>query len=357
MLLAWDDFVRYSAAIIGGAILCLGLLAGGCGMELDKLYALPLDHEPTEADWARAVPIRFTAVGGATSLPGESDVDADSVHKATASCHHGGKTPPIKVEARAFYTPERLYLRFRWGDPTADLGPLWRWSGGRWRASSERQDGLGVLWGDGDPAFNCVRTCHLRDWRMAGKRAFADYAMETREGSSLDFWVWRAGRGTPAGAAEDAFLSPAGRIGDGQPAVASSGTLRSGGPGSFDRPNSLLWREGREGMFGETDAPLEAPVPEPGAVAVGQVLADSSPGRNEVAGSGVHDSGGWTVTLSRAFTGSDAGDGTFRPGLDYVFGLAVRDGVALDHNAVAVPVRLRLVTLEEMRRNGGNVGD
>lgn len=328
-----------------GMLLAALTALGGCGVEPDRLRAFALARPPTEADWSAAVPLRVEVWGGVSSVPGEADVDADSVHKATASCHHGVKKIPVKVELRAFYTPERLFLRLRWGDPTFDRGPLWRWEAGGWKAAPERRDGLGLLWGPpGDARFTCMRACHLKDWRMAGKRAFADYVMAAPGETPLDFWIWRAGRETLEGVAEDAVLTPQGKNGDGVAGAPEASP--------FERSNSLRLREGKTGVFAEGDAPARAPAPEPGLLVPGFELADRSPGRNEIDAAARHERGGWTVTLSRALAGKDPGDAAFRPGEETLFGLAVLDGVALDHNAAGVPVRLLLAPADAPRRPG-----
>ena len=47
--------------------------------------------------------------------------------------------------------------------------------------------------------------------------------------------------------------------------------------------------------------------------------------------------------MIRSLKGLDRGDVEFEPGGEYQFGLALLDSVALDHNAVARPIRLKLV--------------
>lgn len=323
---------RLAAGALLLALLFLGGLGTGCsGHDVDALYALPLDKAPTEADWAAATPLSREALGGRTSRPGESDVDSDAVHTATASCHHGSGAPAVAVDLRAFYTAERLYLRVEWVDPTENVGPRWRWDRGAWRATSDGggQDGLGVLWSRGSADFSCARACHLRDWRMAEPRAFAEYAMAAPTGSlPLDLWVWRAGRGPRGGAAEDARLGPEGRDGD--------------GPGDFDAPNSAEARAGGQ-PFQAGDAPLETPPPGPGATAPGRVLLPSPPGRTEVSATLSRSEGRWAVVLSRRLRGLDADDVSFAPGHDQWLGISTLDGVAKDHNAVADPIRLVLV--------------
>lgn len=322
--------IRLSGLLLP-SLCALFCAAPACVRDAARLYALPLTRPPTEADWARAVPLRAEAQGGRTTRPAESDVDSDAVHTATASCHHGTGVPKVVVDVRAYYTSQRLYLRFAWGDPTDDEGTVWRWDARGWGAQrAGGADGLGLLWGGDKKEFSCAHYCHLQDWRMVGPRGLADYAMgEVPGGGVLDFWTWRAGRGTKGGCADDGRLGPRGFEGD--------------GPGSLFGPNSVRARAGAAGSFEPGDAPYWAPAGAPGATAPGELLLEAPPGRSEVRGEGVRGRGGWTVTLSRALRGLDPGDVEFVVGKDVVFGLSLFDGVAKDHNAVSAPLRLVLV--------------
>jgi len=302
----------------------------GCDLGSSAVHSLFLDHAPAEADWRGAVPLVVQAVGGRTSASGEGDVDRDTVHKATASCHHGTQASPVRVDVRSFYTAERLYLRFEWVDPTPQEGPTWRWDGARWVAGGLAEDGLGVLWGSEPQSFSCTRACHLEDWRMAGPRAFADYRMATPQGGGpLDFWVWRAGRGGRAGTVEDGRLTAKGREGD--------------APGELFEPNSARARAEVGDVFGSGDRPWDAPAPEPGARAPGFLVVDPSPGRGEVEAQVARGRGTWRLTLSRRLLGQDSEDVRFEPGGEVAFGLAILDGVEKDHTAVPAPIRLILV--------------
>ncbi len=307
------------------------LLAWGCRSPVDRVYALLLEHEPSERDWAAAVPYRTTARGGRVTLPADQGVDADSVHKATASCHHGTPPPEVWVEIRAFYTPSRLYVQVRWPDPTLDSGPGWRWSGAGWRAEAGGQDGAGILWGGEIEGFRCARACHLEDWRVEGPRSFGDYTMAVPEGwPALDLWEWKAGWGGDRGAADDLSLTRQGR-----------------------RPDAQGVRFVRNAT--EEGEPLESPPPEPGVAAPAFLDRGGGRGRTEVTARGVWRDGVWTVTFQRALRPFDPEDIAFLPGRRYWFGLALLDGVAEDHNAVAEPVPLYLVEPGEVNseREGG----
>lgn len=317
------------------AVVVFALLLGGCRVESDRLYTMGLAKPPTEKDWAAALPIYLTATGGASSMEAEGQVDKDSVHKATASCHHGTAAQPIKLEARAFYTGDRLYMRVSWLDPTGDYGPAWTKEGTRWKAGSNRRDGLGILWSREKGDFNCTSTCHLRDWRKGGGRAFADYAMAA-DGAENDFWIWRAGRGGVSGSVEDGRLTQEGKMPDGNV--------------EYEIPNSMAASKGKDapGVFGEEDGPKI-----PGEnFTPGYLIAAADPGTLEVTGEATRRDGVWTLTLSRGLKGLDPGDVTFVPGGEYSFGMAVLDGVAKDHNAVSKGITIKLVKPGEVA--GGN---
>ncbi len=303
----------------------------GCGVESERVYSLRLAKEPSSSDWDRAVGYKLRADGGVTSQPGDSAVDEDSVHTATASCHHGAGSPPVNVEIKSFYTDEKIFLRFEWMDPTRDEGPLWRWGAGGWTAAGAREDGLGVLWAQNPEGFECAHLCHLVDWRMAGaKKSSADYAMAAQKGEAADFWIWRAGKARVGGMAEDANLTDEGKVSD------------DNSKKELFQPNSARASKKIEGAFQSGDQPLSAPKPEPGAVAMGYLLDESDPARMEVAALGSYEEGRWSLTVSRTLKGG-AGDLSFEAGKSYKFGLAILDGVALDHNAARKPITVTLV--------------
>ncbi|PLX43950.1 MAG: hypothetical protein C0609_06695 [Deltaproteobacteria bacterium] len=309
----------------------LALSLWGCSIDGDTVYALKLSSRPTEREWAAAVPLRLEASGGATSQMKESEVDEDSVHVATASCHHGTGAPPVELSIKAFYTSEALYMRLEWKDPTMDTGRTWSWSKTGWTPGDGREDGAGILWGE-DENFDCVHSCHLKDWRMAGEmKATADFAMETSEGTLKDFWIWRSGRGGSGGMAEDATLSERGRVSD------------TGEERELFTPNSRNAAEGDKEIFTDGDVPIKHPEEKLNASAPGELLADESYDRLEVSANGEYREGRWVVTLSRPLAPAGSADVTFYAGGEYFFGVAVIDGVGTDHNAGRFPLRLKLV--------------
>ncbi|MDO9079704.1 MAG: hypothetical protein Q7U44_02820, partial [Desulfuromonadales bacterium] len=143
------------------AVLFFVLLAGcrlpGASPELaDRAYALWLEQAPQSGDWERALSRVIIVKGGRVhKLNPLPDIDEDTVHVTTASCHHGSTPPaPLSVDLRAFYTDNDLYLRFSWLDPTRDEAiRQWQFDGKEWLASPALEDGLGILW-DNDNRFH-----------------------------------------------------------------------------------------------------------------------------------------------------------------------------------------------------------
>lgn len=306
----------------------------GCGKEPDRVYALKLDEPPVEADWTGALSFPVKATGGRTTLPGESDVDRDSVHMATASCHHGTGGRPVKIWVKAFYTASDLYMRFTWQDPTPDLGPVWTREGARWKAGAQKRDGLGIIWGLPGREFDCATVCHLKDWRKAGGVSLGEFAMASRGREDYDFWVWKTGRTGAATEVEDGRLTPSGRLGDGE--------------GDFETPNSALAAMGSNAPagalpFGEGDAPLKTDETGNGAWATAFTVAGREPSRMEVTGTAERGDGVWKLTIKRGLTALSPEDVKFEPGGEYSFGIAVLDGVAKDHNASSRAVTMKLV--------------
>ena len=72
----------------------------------DRLYAIKLDQPPGDVEWGKALPRIVTVRGGRPhKLASFAEIDEDTVHVTTASCHHGSRLPdPIRVDMRAFYT-------------------------------------------------------------------------------------------------------------------------------------------------------------------------------------------------------------------------------------------------------------
>jgi len=148
------------------------LLAGCRDIPADRTYALWLDHEPSEADWQRALPREVQVKGGRPhKLRSFTDIDEDTVHTTTASCHHGSRLPdPVPVDIRAFYTDRELFLRLSWEDATKDQSMFeWEYDGQKWQNTGRLEDGFGLLW-DAKAQFNdfsCSYACHIQNFGVS----------------------------------------------------------------------------------------------------------------------------------------------------------------------------------------------
>lgn len=332
------------------------LLLSGCRTEAsaplaDRVYALWLDHVPTADDWRGALPrvaiVRGGSVHKVNPLP---DVDEDTVHVTTASCHHGSTPPvPLEVELRAFYTDADLYLRLSWPDATRDDAiRQWQYDGQQWQASARLEDGFGLLW-DKDRRFSnftCSYACHIDNFGVSGANFHAVNRMKLArdEGVQLDLWNWKAGRTARFGFADDRTLDVKGMEGD--------------APGELFLPNSRARLEGKgePDVFGQTDAPVYDADGNPvgkefrpaGSLAPGYITERPIGSRSDIAAVSEYRDGRWTVVLRRALRTGDARDVVFAPtaGAGIPFGLSVMDDTLKEHYASVVPEQLVLLPFD-----------
>ncbi|MHB8709627.1 MAG: ethylbenzene dehydrogenase-related protein [Desulfuromonadales bacterium] len=321
---------------------------GGCReVSADRLYALKLAQSPTATEWERALPRVVTVRGGRPhKLPSFAEIDEDTVHVTTASCHHGSRLPdPIKVDMRAFYTERDLYLQLAWNDATADRTLMeWVFDGVRWQNSGSHEDGFGLMW---DPAaqfaqFTCSYACHIQDFGVSRSSFHASNKMRlAKEGTWLDLWNWKADRTARYGFADDRFIDPEGMKGD--------------LPGELFQANSRQAQAEADAMqwFGADDQPLydgdRRPLgdgfPPLGSRIPGYLVERPAGGRADVVASAEHRDGQWRVVLRRALNTGDPRDVTFAPGdlQGVAFGLAVMDHTLFEHYASVAPERLVLL--------------
>lgn len=324
------------------------LFSAGCGeIPADRTYALWLDHVPTDQDWQRALPREIAVRGGRPhKLRSFTDIDEDTVHTSTASCHHGARIPePVSVEVRAFYNDQELFLRFSWADATRDQAMLdWRFDGVSWQNTGQLEDGFGVLW-DATGQFNtfsCSYACHITDFGVNEANFHASNQMRlTRENAWLDLWNWKAARTAVYGFADDRYLDQRGMHGD--------------TPGELFTENSRAYAQGLTGdqWFGEQDAPIydadRLPADEgfrpPGVTAPGYLVKRPSGGRADVKAVSRYEAGRWIVVLRRALQTADEKDVVFVPGdeVGVAFGLALMDHSRYEHYASNSVERLVLM--------------
>jgi hypothetical protein len=334
--------------VLSSVVAALLLVAAGCrDVDGDRLYALRLDHAPTSTDWERALPRLVTVKGGQhhklNPLP---DIDSDTVHVTTASCHHGATLPaPLSVDMRAFYTESDLFLRLSWPDATRDAAMRrGRFDGEAWQSSPVLEDGFGILW-DGErtfPRFTCSYACHIDNFGVSGANFHASNRMKLAQpGAWLDLWNWKAARTARLGFADDRFIDATGMHGD--------------VPGEIFRENSRNRRDAMpvEAIFAQGDAPLQdgegLPVGKEfrpvGSEAPGYLTDRPLGGRADVAAYASFADGRWTVVLHRRLDTRDPHDVRFIPGdrAGVPFGLSVMDNTLKEHYASVAEERLVLL--------------
>jgi hypothetical protein len=340
----------FSKILCAVTLVALAVCLGGCReVSADRLYAIKLDQPPGEAEWQRALPRLVTVRGGRPhKLPSFAEIDEDTVHTTTASCHHGSRLPdPILVDMRAFYTDSDIFLRLVWKDATADRNLMeWVADGAGWQNSGSQEDGFGLMWdATGQfPRFTCSYACHIQDFGVSRSSFHASNKMKLAgEGAWLDLWNWKADRTARFDFADDRFLDHEGIKGD--------------LPGELFHPNSRLARE--QGgdtplpLFGAADQPLYAadfrplgagPFPA-GTRLPGYLVDRPAGGRADVTAIARHRGGHWQVTLRRALATGEARDVVFVPGdsAGVTFGLAVMDHTLFEHYASVVTERLVLL--------------
>ena len=313
----------------------------------DQTYALWLDHEPTVADWERALPREVLVKGGRPhKLRSFTDIDEDTVHTSTASCHHGARIPdPVPVDIRAFYTDEELFLRLSWEDATPDRSMYdWEYNGERWQNTGRLEDGFGLLW-DAKGQYNdfsCSYACHIQDFGVSKANFHASNKMRmVKENAWLDLWNWKAARTAPLGFADDRYLDFEGMHGD--------------TPGELFTENSMFRLSGNGDLkpFSDGDAPVydaeRLPADEgfrpPGTLAPGYLVKSPVAGRADVLAVSKHEGGHWIVILRRALRTGDPRDVVFVPGDEFgvAFGMALMDHSLYDHYASNTVERLVLL--------------
>jgi len=335
------------------SVFCIGmglflLVVAGCReVASDRLYALRLPQPPTAADWERALPRVVNVKGGRVhKLNPLPDIDTDTVHTTTASCHHGAALPdPVAVDLRAFYTESDLYLRLVWHDATRDDAiRRWHFDGAAWHSSPALEDGFGLLWDAAAifPRFTCSYACHIDDFGVSGASFHAANRMKlARPETTLDLWNWKAGPTARFGFADDRTIDAVGMQGD--------------VPGELFHENSRSRVEKIAGI--EPFAAGDAPIYDSEGLPVGKTFrpaGSEAPGylterpvgsRGDVAAVSDYRDGHWIVVLRRPLATADHRDVRFVPGnrAGVAFGLAVMDDTLKEHFASITEERLVLL--------------
>lgn len=334
-------------------LLMLFLVSACSDLEPDRLYAIKLESPPSSTDWEKSLGKTVWVKGGRLNkLDPLPEVDKDTVHTSTASCHHGSSLPdPVAVEMSAFYTDKDLFLRLTWADASRDDKMRgWAYDGSSWKSSGAFEDGFGIVWDmeRSYPEFTCSYACHLDDFGVSGQsfRGHNKMKLATPE-SRLDLWNWKAGRTGRMAFADDRYIDQDGMHGD--------------LPGELFHPNSLLRvrPQGGKTSFSEGDRPL---YDYEGKALEGQTLTlfSRAPGylvdrpsgdRADVyAHSEWHD-GRWTVILRRALKTGSKKDAQFEVGVAAAinFGVSLMDNSLYEHYASTIPVSLLLLPAQTVK--------
>lgn len=314
-----------AAAILLSAVACSRI-------DVDAVYAVRLEGPPTEAHWGLAPPRLLRAGGGSvhgrTPALAAVELDTDAVHGASASCHHGPPvTHPVPVEARAWYTAERLWLDLRWEDDSADRTPrAWRRAspGDGWEIAPDDEDGVALIWTRSGGRFGCQQACHQSDFAVRSGSLVDVRAMFAAEGAPREeAWLWKPSLGARELFLErEGFVTPAG-----EPYRAVNSRAAA------DTSLGIEARHAR--TFGQGDAPATD--------AAGGALTATSreapayrwapPGGPLVEARAERTRRGWRVVFSRPLA-PGAGREPFLPGQRHRFGLAVFDGTSVNHHVV-----------------------
>lgn len=287
------------------------------------LAALPVAGEPSESDWAKAIPLDLTVWKGNTHLrPEIVTLDSETSHTSTAACHHGNaNSPPVPVRLMALYSPKEIFLRAVWDDATSDgpgaLGGWVRKENGSWIARSGADDGLAIMWGSpGERRFRCQTSCHMVDVGISGPATLMQMRMIAPSGKRYDLWRWRGGVTAPFGAADDMVVDNAGKRGDERQVLPLENRREDGNPART--------------RGGEKAAPYyltEAP----------------RGGEADVGAAGGWKDGRYSVIMRRRLVTGNTDDVAFRATAEEIpFSIAVFDYTFREHHVSAGSFLLRL---------------
>lgn len=337
-------FFSIAFILIAGGLLSF---SGCTDIPADRTYALWLDHVPGAADWDRALPRAVNVRGGRPhKLRTFTDIDEDTVHTSTASCHHGSRVPePVAVDVRAFYTDNDIFLQLSWDDATRDQTMQdWLFDGKKWQNTGQLEDGFGLLW-DAKGQFNnfsCSYACHISDFGVNQDSFHASNKMRmAKENSWLDLWNWKAARTAPLGFADDRYLDSKGMHGD------TPGDLFT--ENSKAHLNSLTatrpFADGDSPVYDAERLPADEGFRPAGSIAPGYLVKRPVAGRADVLAVSRYEQGRWIVTLRRALKTADPYDVVFVPGdeMGVAFGMALMDHSLYEHYASSTVERLVLL--------------
>ncbi len=249
----------------------------------------------------------------------------------------------VTVVTRALYTDQRLYLLFKWPDRSESVAKrAWTFDGRSWSHLEGDEDRVAVLFEitriNGFATKGCAVVCHSppdvpsKEWKFATQTA----------AEKGDLWHWKAARSNPAEYAEDGWLTIAGnpsgsyrttgrRVDEGKGGDVYNQTEDRTGPRYMQDPTRPPSAPGFLIFDDAVPIPADAQFPS-GAVLTYRMPKRAEGSRGDVAASGRHADGGWTVMLSRQLDTGHADDVAFNPRRDYSFAIAVFDNTGEEHS-------------------------
>jgi hypothetical protein len=383
---------RSSGSIVRAHPLTVTLAAGTAVVTGGSLFAVDYGLQTT-------LPMASMAPAQAPALDGRGDDVIWSMTEPVSVTTHAGANLPngeSRVEVQAAQDGERLYLKFRWQDPTRSFKhlPLQKTDAG-WRLLHEEYDIE-----DEDAYYEDKFSVLLTTWsRIAGgvthlgPKPLDDKPAPmsgrglhfTEDGSIADMWQWKAVRSEPMGKLDDDYFGgPAepkpeeiagtkrykgGYVTD-PGGIGSANNFASEGPGGYagevlpkrlpadlpallerlgpidldpaasDAEPLMMWESETVEYSPERDA--EIPV---GTVIPGIVVKDGGTveGDRGDVDTGAHwEDGWWTLEVARRLDTGSGHDVALRPGETVYLWVAVFDRTQTRHSRHMRPLALRL---------------
>jgi hypothetical protein len=320
-------------------------------LSADRLYALKLDRPPDEKDWDDAVAIIVTAKNGNLHRVHKSvDVDKDSVHTTSRSCHHAEPiAPPVKIMLKAYYTDEEIFLRASWSDMTKDDSMFeFTYSDDRWNVSDKLEDAFGIMWdlSEGHEPFNCSLACHTTDWKLKDYNIISKFKMGTVGAGEMDLWNWKASRTNNLNFADDKYIYNKGIIPDTPSKIYFYNSELKGSMPLNDSARDITpLEDGDSPVYDHNGLLIKDGYWMITGTAPGVRVSMPSGKRADVRVHGEYKNSVWEVTFKRKLISEDSKDVTFvvkRTNI-YKFGIAVMDNTLTNHYAVEEPVELEFI--------------
>ncbi len=349
------DNIKLIAVVVSFLVITyIFFAATGCKkVYSDKLYAIKLAKPPTDTDWGNAVPLIVTASNGnfhdisKVREGAAKDIDKDTVHTSSASCHHGTPAPPpVKIYLKAYYTDSELFMRVSWGDATKDDRMYeFAYNNDMWRSSRQLEDALGIMWdmSGGEKPFNCAQACHATNWQLKNFNMVAKFRMQTLADDKVDLWNWKAYRTNSLNFADDKYIDEKGIAPDTPAKIYFyNSTLKDNAPLDNLALEVAPMEEGDSPSYDYNGMPVKKGYWMITGTAPGVRVFMPSGRRADVKARGEYKRGAWEVTLNRKLITNDSKDVTFdiKRNNRYRFGISVMDNTLTNHYAAKETLEL-----------------